>query len=137
MKQLLKVILSVVMISIAACKKDPAPAVEPEVPQQTGDIVVPAGFNWETSRNVTLTVNITNAQYEGFIHVVTIYDGDPVLGKLLSKGSANTFLPFTSKFTLPKTTTSVYVVSTAPDNSSVTRKAELGTSETASITIAN
>jgi LruC domain-containing protein len=55
--------------------------------------------------------------------VVSIYDADPALnGKLLSKGSASLKTPFATKVYLPNTVKEVFIVKTAPDNTSSIQK---------------
>ena len=57
------------------------------------------------------------------LHVVSIYDADPALnGKLLSKGSASLKTPFATKVYLPNTVKEVFIVKTAPDNTSSIQK---------------
>lgn len=96
----------------------------------TNAITPPTGFTWENSRNIKFTVSITDRQYGSSMFMVTIYDADPAAGgKVLAKGSATMSSSFVSEVYLSKQITSVYIVKTAPDNSSVTTKMVVGNAD--------
>ena len=90
------------------------------------DLVVPKGFNWESSRNVDFTIRISDTRFDDMLHSISIYDGNPLAGgKLLSKGAASLNEAFRSIIYIPKTIRTVYIVKTSPDNSSITESIEV------------
>ncbi|WP_207420336.1 LruC domain-containing protein [Desertivirga brevis] len=90
------------------------------------DVIVPEGFLWESSRDVTFKVAVTDTRFSDATHIIAIYTPD---GKLLSKGSASTDASFETKVYVPSSITEVYVIKTAPDNSTVNKKVELSGAE--------
>jgi len=123
-------------LAMVSCKKSASPTPD-TLPKTTSAIVVPAGFTWENSRTVSISVTISDAQFSG-IHVVNIYDGDPsVDGKLLIKGSATTLAPYSSKIYLSAQHTNMFVVSTAPNNVSATQKVIIGTNNVLNVSMVN
>lgn len=125
-----KGLLSLLLISalgIYSCKKDGQTDGSLTVDKLT-DIEVPEGFTWESSRDVTFDVSVSDARFNDAIHVVAIYGTD---GTLLSKGSATLSTPFKTKVYIPSTITEVFVIKTAPDNSSVSQKVQVNRAEIA------
>ncbi|MCD0490660.1 LruC domain-containing protein [Pedobacter sp. MC2016-14] len=115
--------LSAVALS---CKKNSS---EEEIKVKTiDDIVVPTGFNWATSRDVNLSIGVSDNRFADGIFVISVYNGDPANnGALISQGSATFLSPFNTRVSLPNTITEVYAVKTAPDNTSVTQKITVNT----------
>jgi hypothetical protein len=110
-----------------SCKKNSTLNPPKEETSSTGDLVVPTGFNWESSRNINFIVSIYDAKFQGVIHVVSIYNGDPLNGGvLITKGSATTIAAFRCKLYLSNQIKEVYLVSTSPDNTKVTKKVTVG-----------
>jgi len=135
MKKMTTIFL-VAVCAIASCKKSATPA--PSTPKTTSAIVAPTGFNWANSRNVNLTVNISDAQFPGITHVISVYDGDPsVSGKIIMKGGATTSAAYQSKIYFPTQLTDLYIVCTAPNNVSIIQKVTPGTSSAVTISMAN
>ncbi|HEY1009512.1 MAG: LruC domain-containing protein [Daejeonella sp.] len=117
------VLMTILGLFLFSCKK---------TGQETSDLdsidklVVPAGFNWENSRDVSFEISVTDTRFQSAVHVISIYDGDPMLGgKLLSKGSASIGNSFATKIYLTNGVKEVYVVKTAPDSSTSTQKIEV------------
>lgn len=85
-------------------------------------VSAPAGFTFETARNINFKVSITDTRYGKLIYLISIYDADPALGgHLLSKGSATVNLAFTSKVYLTRQVISVFMVKKAADNSTTSQ----------------
>ncbi|MDP3468947.1 MAG: LruC domain-containing protein [Daejeonella sp.] len=121
MRKVLSLIILTIFVGLSSCKKENN-AVEGTVSNMS-DLKVPVGFTWENSKDIYFDITITDARFNDALHVVSIYDADPALnGKLLSKGSASLKLPFTTKVYLPNTVKEVFVVKTAPDNTSSMQK---------------
>lgn len=82
------------------------------------ELIAPANFNWQMSREVTFNVSVSDSKFQDAIHMISIYDANPVLGgKLLSRGSASLTKSFISKVNLSNTIKKVFIQNTAPDNS--------------------
>jgi hypothetical protein len=116
-------------LAMASCKKDStiAPVAAPEL---TANIVVPEDFKWENSRNLNVILGIYDAKYQNSIHLVSIYDANPANGgKMLTKGAATSIAPFRTKLYLSNLINEVFVVSTAPDNSQMTKVVAVGISD--------
>ncbi|TDO24054.1 LruC domain-containing protein [Pedobacter duraquae] len=112
------------VILLAACKKDSS--VDNAANQTVTDLAVPTSFHWETSRDVSLSIGISDTRFQNKLHVVSVYLNDPINGGTpISKGSASLVSPFNTKISLPTTINEVYVVKTAPDGSSTTQKIAL------------
>lgn len=131
---MLKKLLSLVLVSavMLSCKKETLPA-KPTDPIEAisfDKIKVPTGFTWENSRNINLSIEIGDVRFPKVIHVVSIYNGDPVVnGKLLTKGSATTEAPFKSKIYLSNQVTEVYIVTMFPNGTKTSQKVKVGTAE--------
>lgn len=125
MKNFLALIAIISLVAVTSCKKETAK--ESQKLKSINDLVVPAGFSWENSRDVNFEISITDARFQNALFVVSIYDADPLFGgRLLSKGSASLNTRFSTKIYLPNTIKEVYVVKTAPDNSKITQKVPVG-----------
>lgn len=126
--------LAVTIVSLMAtsCKKDAGTSGGGE---NVEDLVVPAAFDWGTSRDVNFSVSITDARFQNSIHVISIYAGDPAQGgALLSKGSATLISAFNTRVYLPNTLKEIFIEKTAPDGSSVIHPVEV-TSTSVSLSI--
>ncbi len=110
------------MVLLSSCKKE-ASSDEDVITQNIDNLKVPTGFSWESSTDIYFDISVTDTRFGGETHVVSIYDADPAVGgKLLSKGSASTSASFLTKIYVSNTIKEVFVVKTAPDNSSSTQK---------------
>ncbi|WP_256012779.1 LruC domain-containing protein [Desertivirga xinjiangensis] len=119
-----KILLSLLLVSslgIYSCKKDG------QIDGLAGvvklaDVNVPDGFTWESSRDINFKIAIADNRFQDNIHVIAIYSAD---GGLITKGAASLTKPFESKAYVPRTVSEVFVVKTAPDNSSTSQKIRL------------
>lgn len=122
MKKILTLIYFLSVLILAACQKE-ATTDDTEVASSMNDLKIPTGFTWESSKDIYFDINITDTRFGNAVHVVSIYDADPALnGKLLSKGSATTSTPFSTKIYLPNTVKEVFIVKTAPNGTKITQK---------------
>ncbi len=106
---------------------------------KTNDInslVVPAGFDWTTARDVNFNISVSDIRFaSNSIHVVSVYGADPSTGAVaLSKGAASTSSPFSTKISVPSSVKDIYLVKTAPDGTKITQKVAL-TSSSLSVTL--
>ncbi|MEA5405754.1 LruC domain-containing protein [Arcicella sp. DC2W] len=96
---------------------------------KTNDInslVVPAGFDWKTSRDVNFNISISDIRFKNSLHVVSVYGADPSTGAVaLSKGAASPSSPFLTKISIPSSVKEIYFVKTAPDGTKITQKVAL------------
>lgn len=108
---------------MASCNKEDKIIIDQTQVESTRDIIAPNGFTWESSRNIHFTINVLNSLTPSMIHVISIYDGDPLVdGNLISKGSATTKEGFKCKVYLPNNIVEVYVVGAFPNGSVITEK---------------
>lgn len=106
-----------------SCKR-----IEPRRRHQKGTLalIVPVNFEWQSSRNIKFSISLTDQRFGNSVNRIAIYNGDPETGgKLLSKGSFTLIRPFYTRISLPNHLTSVYLVRTAPDNTSLTSKVQV------------
>lgn len=86
---LLTAILSAVLFT--SCRKDRIPD-EPQAPQVVDDLKVPAGFDWKTTKDISLILGATK---QGIVEV-TNAQGVPYQKAYLSAGTT-----YTMKLTVP------------------------------------
>lgn len=121
MKKNLLAIILLSVFSLYSCNKQ-----KNEGPIKTqiemSNLVVPAGFNWETARDINFKVGVTDARFNDAVHIISIYDADPLVGgTLLSRGAASMIAPFETRISLASTQKEVFVIKTSPDNSMVSQ----------------
>lgn len=110
-------------LSLGSCRKDVDPL---DNIKSLDDIKVPSGFLWETARYVDFNISINDLKFLDDLHLISIYDKDPVLGgSLLAKGSVTLADPFQTKIYLPSNLVEVYIIKTAPDNTQIAQKVEV------------
>jgi len=133
MKNILVAAIAFILV-LGACKRDLpdlAPTQNPNDPgfkhiANMNDLNVPEGFSWETSRDVIVSVSISDDRFKSLVHEISIYDANPSQGgKLLARGGASLNNSFKAKISTPYTVKSYYIVKKSPDNSSFAEKVEL------------
>ncbi|RKR81628.1 hypothetical protein BDD43_1778 [Mucilaginibacter gracilis] len=137
MKKILVTIAMLSALAMVSCKKGTEGATPAASVTSTSEIKAPTGFTWESSRNISFTINITDTRFPATASLVSIYDADPNNGgNLLAKGAATTTSPFNSKLYISNQILAVYIVKTSPDNTNIIQKVQIGTTNvTASIGI--
>lgn len=131
MKKTLLIAAVFVLFSAISCKKSSNSGDAGTTPAVTtlNDVVVPAGFTWESSKNVSITVKTTDTRFGSAAQMISVYDGDPYKGgKLLAQGSASTSTDFFATLYVPTTVAQLYVVKTSPDKSTLVQKAAVASS---------
>eukprot|EP01118_Nematostelium_gracile_P007613 TRINITY_DN248_c0_g11_i1.p2 TRINITY_DN248_c0_g11~~TRINITY_DN248_c0_g11_i1.p2 ORF type:complete len:739 (-),score=70.45 TRINITY_DN248_c0_g11_i1:4616-6832(-) len=122
-KKLLSLALGLALLS-TSCKKDNTE--KDAVISKITDLNVPESFKWQTTRDVSFTINVTDTRFQEKFHVVAIYLGDPTTGAAaVAKGSATISTPFIANISVPSTINEAFVVKTSPDGSEVTEKLEV------------
>lgn len=77
---------------------------------------VPVNFNYETTKNIEITVNVADQTFGDKNHLILIYNGNPDNGgSLITSGSANINMPFVAKFSLESYITEIYVARFNPN----------------------
>lgn len=86
------------------------------------DIKVPAGFQWNTTREIQVKVQLTESSFGSLYHKVEVFSDDPAKGgRKLAQGSVSMQEAFATKLTIPTAWKEVFIVKTAPDNSTQSR----------------
>ncbi|TCD01703.1 LruC domain-containing protein [Pedobacter psychroterrae] len=111
-------------VAISSCKKNDA--IDTIINDPISEIKAPDGFNWSGSRDVSMSIGVTDNRFQNAIHVIKVYSGDPANGgQLISKGSASLVVPFNSKITLSSMIKETYVEKIAPDGTTMIEKVVL------------
>jgi len=99
----LGVTLAVILITFTGCKKDFDPLPSPyQQASATSNLNVPAGFDWRTTRTVTLNVSLDLPAYFNQYSRVTIYNADPFNGgNAIFSGSVGNSFPMVAKLSIP------------------------------------
>jgi len=114
--QLATLILIAGMGSVSSCRK--INGTEPSV-NPMDQLHVPANFNWETSREVSISVAVDIPSMIGLLSRIRIYDSEPYsTGKLLVSGSVGYNYPFVTGLRIPTSLKQIYLVLNSPDGSS-------------------
>lgn len=102
-----------VAIVASSCQKDPGGS--PDTPDIPG--AIPAGFNWKTTRDVSVSVSAPVVEGTTSAYAVIRIYSSPILSaeNLVARGVAKSATPFRSAFTLPAGTENLYVQTTLPD----------------------
>ncbi len=109
---------------LPACKKEQSEETNPVV-NSIDDLRVPDGFTWESSRNVSVVVDVQDERFGNALHTIAVYDGNPYDdGKLIAQGSASIAHPYSATLYIAKNITELYVVKSSPDGSRSVQKAD-------------
>ena len=144
MKRKLLYLSFALAILATSCKKDNS-GIEPVTDSALSDLVVPQSFSWQTSRDVNFSIGISDTRFQNRLYTIAIYmtdpgvpigkiDGKDVLPSAVRKGSASLVSPYNTKLSIPAMVTSVYVVKTAADGSSIVQKVSV-TSQMVSLSL--
>ena len=127
-----KTILSITALSLlflGSCTKDVVKESTPDLSNNVSnmnDLVVPANFTWENSRDVNLTINITDTRFQEAVHIVSVYDENPLAGgQLIARGAATLNAGFISQINLSNTIKRVFVSKVSPDGSEINKYIDL------------
>lgn len=121
MKKSLLAIILLCAFTIISCKKQQDDD-QLKTQLKMDNLVVPAGFSWETAKDINFKISISDMRFDNAAHIISIYNADPLIGgTLLSRGTASKNTPFESRISIADTRKEVFVVKTSPDNSSITQ----------------
>lgn len=128
-KNLLTLAVGIALLA-TSCKKDTIQENAPDT--NITDLKVPVNFSWQMTKEVNLTINVTDTRFQNKLHVIAIYLGDPSSGaSAVAKGSATLTSPFVANLSVAATINEAYVVKISPDGSTVTEKIELNSAKVA------
>ena len=97
---------------------------------------VPNGFDWKTTRDVTLNIKVSDIRFKSSTHVVSVYTSDPITGAVpLSKGAASTSNPFVTKISIATKVKTLFIVKTAPDGTKITQKVALDNNSSVNLSL--
>ena len=65
------------------------------------DLVVPADFDFESEKELTVRVKVTNASHAGERFVIKLYNNVPATGELITTGITDANGEYTTKLRLP------------------------------------
>ncbi len=83
---------------------------EPQSGQTMKDLVIPAGFEWASYADVTLSVGVETSQSTQAVSRITVFKGDPANGGMqLVSGSVSPDNRFTTTLRIPAYLESVYL----------------------------
>lgn len=103
--------------SVACSDKDYYDADAQKVPNELSDLNVPSGFDWTTSSQIEVTINVDDQYNNSYYYKVQVYDKNPIISSdalLLAEGLAKGDEPFKSKITYAKSDSILYVQETSP-----------------------
>jgi hypothetical protein len=119
-------VLSVLLLSgLSSCKRDnnsnnnnnPNPG--GEVIIEAKDLVVPAKFNFETEKELTIRVAVTNPSFAGERFVIKIYSEVPSTGAVIATGiTSATSYEYSTKIRVPAYEEYIYIEKIDADGSS-------------------
>ena len=87
----------------------------------------PDGFNWATTSNVKVNVEVNAQTDDEFYYVVEIYDTNPIISPnahLLDKGVAKGNEPYTSEISIESTIKTIFVKEITPTGLATIRTAD-------------
>ncbi len=132
-KNILSLVLSLGVLT-SSCISDIV--IDDQAGKNINNLVVPTGFNWSTTKDITFSVSITDNRFNNALHVVAVYLADPSKGAVaLSKGTASMAASFKTKIAIPAGVKEVYFVKTAPDGTKFTQKVALTASTSLAVTL--
>lgn len=100
--------------------------------------VIPSGFNWSSTKTVSVNITVDDQFGGQYFYRVELYDNDPVFGtgaNLLAAGQAKQGQNFTGQIVVPTALTYVYLKQTSPVGVSSVTMLEVGSS--ASVGVSN
>jgi len=81
---------------------------------------VPANFNWETSKEISLSVAIDLPSGTGALSRIRVYDGDPVnAGKLMDRWIGRLQFPFVTGLRIPTARKQIFLGNDIPEGNSL------------------
>jgi len=108
-KLLLAAIAGLIVFSFSACRKS-IPDDNAGKPKKMEDLKVASNFNWESTREINVSIASDFPNYAGRLGRISIYDGDPsAQGNILLTGSTGYNFPFNTKLRVPTALTRIFL----------------------------
>lgn len=88
-----------------------------KVPDELSDLTVPSGFDWTTTSQIALNLDVDDKYNGSYYYKVQIFDNNPIISShasLLAEGLAKKNEPFKAKITYAKSDSILYVQQTDP-----------------------
>lgn len=96
----------VLLVALSSCKKNDVN--DPVPPENTLD--VPASFSWATTRPVNVNVELGDANANGLLYKVSVYESSPTKSSIpLFSGALGYGYPYKVVLNLPTTTNALYL----------------------------
>jgi len=106
-------LIVVFTILFTACKKNLD--TPPGKPQSMNELVIPDNFNWETTKDVEITISISGTKEYQAKSKVSVFNADPASGgKLMASGNATPGNSFTSNMRIPSHLTLLFLKMESP-----------------------
>ncbi len=113
-----------ILATLASCKKDEKDPIK-DVDKAT-EMVVPNGFKFENSKDLTFTIKVTDQRFGAVGHRITIYDADPTQGgKVLAIGGGTVNRPFVGRIDKSVLVKELFIEKKAPSGESFVKKVVL------------
>jgi len=129
MKKSILSISALGILFLGSCTKEIVKDSIPPINNNVSDmnaLVVPVNFTWENSRDVNLVIAISDTRFQNAVHIVSIYDENPLAGgQLISRGAATTTKGFTSQINLANTINRVFLSKVSPDGSEISQYVDM------------
>jgi LruC domain-containing protein len=136
MKNNMKKLITMVLVSgvlFTSCKKNLEDKFEASQKSNTtvsankmSELKVPAGFKWETSRDVAVKISTTDVSFSNVSHKVMVYSADPNKGGIkLAEGSISSTKAFEANINTANTIQEYFLIKVAPDQSKVMEKVKI------------
>ncbi|MBL4662010.1 MAG: LruC domain-containing protein [Flavobacteriaceae bacterium] len=116
------------LLAMSSCKRDsfknqdsPSDVPGNNITVKAKDLVVPTDFKFETEKDLTVRVKVSNANANER-YVIKIYSDLPSTGALISTGATDASAEYTTKVRVPAFADFIYIEKINPDGSSVFEK---------------
>lgn len=103
--------LTVILMTFTGCKKELEPFA-PESGSKKGmnELNIPEGFDWKTTREITLNLGVNDAGMPVSLHRITLYDDDPFSGgNPIFSGAAGNGMNLVAKVSVPLAMQNVFL----------------------------
>lgn len=95
-----------------------------KVPDELSDLTVPSGFDWTTTSQIALNLDVDDKYNGAYYYKVQVFDNNPIISSnasLLAEGLAKKNEPFKAKVTYAKSDSILYVRQTDPTGSEIVK----------------
>jgi LruC domain-containing protein len=133
-RKLLSLIFGIAILT-SSCKKDSS-GLESPMDSSLADLVIPQTTTWQTARDVSFSIGITDTRFQNKAYVIAVYLSDPAVAVKgtdgnehqptpVAKGSATLVSPYNTMISVAATVNEAFIVKIAADGSSITQNVKL------------